>query len=98
MHVYIGLLRKDPDSSYGVDFPDFPGCVTAAATLVEVGPMAVEALTFHIEAMREDGDPIPAPSSLEAIMADPFNHEAVPILVPVPDGLFDASRDAAAAE
>lgn len=98
MHVYIGLLRKDPGSSYGVDFPDFPGCITAAETLEAVSPMAVEALAFHIEAMLEDGDPIPVPSSLDTILADPLNHEAVPILVPVPDGLFDTSRDAAAAE
>ena len=96
MPVYIGLLRKEPGSSYGVDFPDFPGCITAAETLDAVSPMAVEALTFHIEAMREDGDPIPAPSGLAAIMTDPFNHEAVPILVPVPDRLFLPSRDAAA--
>ena len=25
MRTYIALLRKDPDSDFGVDFPDFPG-------------------------------------------------------------------------
>ena len=29
MVAYIALLRKDRASDYGVEFPDFPGCVTA---------------------------------------------------------------------
>ena len=29
MASYIALLRKDKDSDFGVDFPDFPGCITA---------------------------------------------------------------------
>ena len=49
MRTYIALLRKDPDSDYGVDFPDFPGCVTAGSTLEEARAMAEEALAFHIE-------------------------------------------------
>ncbi len=32
---YIALLRKDEGSDYGVEFPDFPGCVTAGKTLEE---------------------------------------------------------------
>ncbi len=33
MASYIALIRKDADSDFGVDFPDFPGCVSAGATL-----------------------------------------------------------------
>ena len=44
MSTYIALIRKDPDSDYGVDFPDFPGCVTAGSTLDEARSMADEAL------------------------------------------------------
>ena len=29
MTTCIALLRKEATSDYGVDFPDFPGCVTA---------------------------------------------------------------------
>jgi predicted RNase H-like HicB family nuclease len=85
MTAYIGLLRKDPNSNYGVDFPDFPGCVTAGRTLDDARRMAAEALAFHIEGMRADGDEIPAPSSLETIMADRRNKGAVAVLVDVPD-------------
>ena len=43
MATYIALLRKDPDSDYGVDFPDFPGCVTAGTDLDEASASAREA-------------------------------------------------------
>jgi predicted RNase H-like HicB family nuclease len=85
MTTYIALLRKDPDSDFGVDFPDFPGCITAGSTLEETRQMAAEALEFHIEGMLEEGLPIPAPSALETIMADPENAEAIPFPVLVRD-------------
>ncbi len=85
MRTYIALLRKDPDSDFSVDFPDFPGCITAGSTLEEARAMAEEALAFHIEGMIEDGDPIPAPSSLDEIMADSHNTGAVAFLVAVPE-------------
>jgi predicted RNase H-like HicB family nuclease len=82
--TYIALLRKDPDSDFGVDFPDFPGCITAGSTLEETRHMAAEALEFHIEGMIEEGLPIPAPTALDAIMADPENADAIPFPVAVP--------------
>jgi predicted RNase H-like HicB family nuclease len=83
MTAYIGLLRKEPNSDYGVDFPDFPGCVTAGRALDEARRMAAQALEFHIEGMRADGQDIPSPSSLEAVMADRHNKGAVAVLVDV---------------
>ena len=85
MTTYIALLRKDPDSDFGVDFPDFPGCITAGSTLEETRLMAREALEAHMECMRELGQTIPSPSALDAIMADPENAEAIPFPVAVPD-------------
>lgn len=90
--VYIALLRKDPNSDYGVDFPDFPGCITAGSTLEETRGMAAEALEFHIEGMLEDDLTIPKPSSLDAVMADPENAEAIPFPVTVPDRLTVLDR------
>ena len=43
MTSYIALIRKDPNSDYGVEFPDFPGCVTAAEDLEEVTEMLEQA-------------------------------------------------------
>jgi predicted RNase H-like HicB family nuclease len=83
--TYIALLRKDPDSDFGIDFPDFPGCITAGNTLEETRKMAAEALEFHIEGMLEEGLPIPPPSSLDAIITDPENADAIPFPVTVPN-------------
>ena len=85
MTTYIALLRKDPDSDFGVDFPDFPGCITAGSTLEETRLMAQEALEAHLECLRELGQTIPRPSALDAIMADPENAEAIPFPVSVRD-------------
>ena len=84
MTAYVALLRKEADSDFGVDFPDFPGCVTAGVTLEDARRMATEALALHIEGMVEDGAAIPEPSSLDAIMADPHHNDAVAVLVDAP--------------
>lgn len=81
MRNYIGLIHKDADSDFGVSFPDFAGVVTAGSDLDDARQMAEEALTLHVEGMVEDGEAIPEPSSLDAIMADPDNRDAVAILV-----------------
>ena len=81
MQHYIGLILKEPKSDYGVSFPDLPGCITAGRTLDEARAMAEEALAFHLEGLAEDGDPIPEPASMERIMSDPENRDAVAILV-----------------
>lgn len=83
MRQYIGLIHKDPDSDYGVSFPDFPGIATAGTTLDDAREMAEEALAFHIEGLGADGEAIPEPSSLESVMADPDNRDGVAILVAV---------------
>ena len=83
MTTYIALLRKDDTSDYGVEFPDFPGCVTAGRTLDEARRMAVEALELHIAGMQEDREPIPDPSVLDSIMMGPGNRDAVAFLVDV---------------
>ncbi|MGA9011239.1 MAG: type II toxin-antitoxin system HicB family antitoxin [Acetobacteraceae bacterium] len=85
MTAYIALLRKQPGSDYGVDFPDFPGCITAGRTLEEARRMAGEALAFHVDGMREDDEPIPPPSSMDAIMADPLSRDAIAFLVDLPE-------------
>ena len=81
---YIALIHKEEDSDYGVSFPDFPGCVSAGETIEEVKVMAQEALLNHINLLREMGEQIPIPTSLEEIMSCPENRSAVAFLVEVP--------------
>lgn len=92
MPHYVALIHKDTGSDYGVSFPDFPGAITAGRTLDEARDLAAEALAFHIEGMVEDGEAVPEPSSLEAIMADPENRDGVAILVSVAPQIVRAVR------
>ena len=55
MANYIAIVHKNPDSDFGVSFPDFPGCVTAGQNIDEAKDMAEEAITLHIHGMFEDG-------------------------------------------
>jgi predicted RNase H-like HicB family nuclease len=85
MPSYIGLIRKDRDSDFGVDFPDFPGCISAGGTIDEARRMAQEALELHVRGMIEDGESLPEPTRLDAIMADPDNADAVAFLATLPE-------------
>ena len=84
MATYIALIRKDKDSAFGVEFPDFPGCISAGDTLDEAVAGSKEALELHVEGMLEDGDEIPDPSGLEVVRKLPEYKGAVPVLVDVP--------------
>ena len=93
MADYVALLSKDPDTDFGVDFPDFPGCVTAGKTFEEARELALEALCLHIEGMMQDGEPIPSPSPFEKIKSDPAYGDAIDFfLVTVPDDLIVQSQ------
>jgi predicted RNase H-like HicB family nuclease len=85
MPSYIGLIRKDKGSDFGVDFSDFPGCISAGGTIEEARQMAQEALELHVRGMIEDGESLPEATSLDAIMADPDNADAVAFLATVPE-------------
>ncbi len=57
------IVVEKGDTSYGAYVPDLPGCVAAAQTRDEVLKLIKEAIEFHLEGMRTDGDPIPEPHS-----------------------------------
>jgi predicted RNase H-like HicB family nuclease len=84
MRQFIALIHKDPDSDFGVSFPDLPGVITAGSTLDEARDNAVEALALHLEGMAEDGEAVPEPSSLEDVMAIAENRDGVAVLIPAP--------------
>ena len=79
--IYTGLIHKDPDSDYGVSFPDLPGCITAGRTVEEAREMGAEALALHLEALTAQGDEVPQPSSADTVLAHPDAHDALAILV-----------------
>ncbi|MCB8758969.1 type II toxin-antitoxin system HicB family antitoxin [Planktothrix agardhii] len=90
MTYYIATVHKDTDSDYGVQFYDFPGCITAEETIEATQIIAQEALIGHINLMVADGDEIPVPSSLETILSDSDHQDAIVFLViHIPDKTFN---------
>ncbi|KAF5054184.1 HicB_like antitoxin of bacterial toxin-antitoxin system [anaerobic digester metagenome] len=65
MAAYIAIIHKEQDDNFGLLFPDFPGCVTSGRSFEEVALLAKEALALHVKGMREDGESIPNPCSIE---------------------------------
>ena len=57
------VVIERADSNYSAYVPDLPGCVATGSTIKEAETEIREAIKFHIEGMKEDGLPIPAPSS-----------------------------------
>ncbi len=92
MTSYIALIRKEPTSDYGVEFPDLPGCVTAGTDLDDACRMAREALALHIQGLVEDGAEILSPSALETVMQDPVNAGTVAVLIETPARVSSAIR------
>jgi predicted RNase H-like HicB family nuclease len=64
---YLVIVEKGP-TSYGAYVPDLPGCVAAADSRDGVLTLIREAIEMHIEGLREDGQPIPEPSSFSAVV------------------------------
>jgi predicted RNase H-like HicB family nuclease len=58
-----GIVIEKGESSYGAYVPDLPGCVAVGETQAEVETLIREAIQFHIEGLREEGLPVPEPSS-----------------------------------
>ena len=59
---YAIVIEKS-ESNYAAYVPDLLGCVATGATVKETEQNIREAIELHLRGMREDGEPIPAPSS-----------------------------------
>jgi predicted RNase H-like HicB family nuclease len=64
----MGLTRfmvvvERGEASWGAHVPDLPGCVAVGESREEVLRLIREAIEFHIDGLKQDGLPVPAPSS-----------------------------------
>jgi predicted RNase H-like HicB family nuclease len=57
------VVIESAGSNYSAYVPDLPGCVATGASLAEAETAIREAIAFHLDGLREDGLPIPIPSS-----------------------------------
>lgn len=67
MKRYAIVIEKAA-SNYAAYVPDLPGCVATCDTVEETESLLREAIAMHLEGMREDGLPIPEPSSVVEYM------------------------------
>ena len=59
---YAVVIEKGA-KGFGAYVPDLPGCIAAAKTRGEVVKLIQDAMEFHIEGLRQDGEPVPKPTS-----------------------------------
>jgi predicted RNase H-like HicB family nuclease len=57
------IVIEKAENNYGAYVPDLPGCVATGKTIEATGREIREAIEFHLRGLREDGLPIPEPSS-----------------------------------
>jgi predicted RNase H-like HicB family nuclease len=57
------IVIERAENNYSAYVPDLPGCVATGATVEETETQIREAIEFHIAGLREDGVPVPQPSS-----------------------------------
>lgn len=81
MTYYIGIVHKDEDSSYGISFPDLPGCFSAGETLDELERNAIEAIELFLGDQDASGFPARDMDAVKAAMSD---DDAGAILIAVP--------------
>ena len=65
MEAYLVLIGRTA-SGYSAHCPDVPGCAAVGKTAEKVVANMKEALEFHFEGMREDGEPIPKSGGVDS--------------------------------
>ena len=64
---YTAQIEEGP-TNFGAYIPDLPGCVAVADSREEVIALIKEGIAYHLELMREDGDPIPEPRTTALVV------------------------------
>jgi predicted RNase H-like HicB family nuclease len=59
---YAVVVEESP-TGFAAYVRDLPGCVAAGGTRAEVQRLIREAIQFHVEGLREHGDPVPEPTT-----------------------------------
>ena len=57
------IVIEKAESNFSAYVPDLPGCVATGQTVEETETLIREAIAFHLDGIREDGLPVPQPSS-----------------------------------
>ena len=68
MTLEYAVVYEQTPNNYSAYVPDLPGCVSTGHTLKEVQENIREAITFHIESLREYGEPVPEPRASTGVV------------------------------
>ena len=58
------IVIEKAEGNYSAYVPDLPGCVATGASVADVAEEIRDAIRFHIDGLKEDGQPVPKPSSI----------------------------------
>ncbi|MCL2086621.1 MAG: type II toxin-antitoxin system HicB family antitoxin [Oscillospiraceae bacterium] len=78
--TYYAVFEPSTNGSFGVYWPDLPGCVSMGDNFTHAENMAAEALGLHIYGMEQDGDVLPV-STLPPFEEMPNRGIVIPITV-----------------
>jgi predicted RNase H-like HicB family nuclease len=70
MKKYL-IVIEPTQTGFSVYSPDLPGCVSTGRTREEVELNMREAIAFHLDGLREDGEPVPEPQTYSAYVELP---------------------------
>jgi predicted RNase H-like HicB family nuclease len=70
MKKYL-IVIEPTKTGFSAYSPDLPGCVSTGHTRDEVEQNMKEAIAFHLEGLREEGEPVPEPHSYSAYVELP---------------------------
>jgi predicted RNase H-like HicB family nuclease len=70
MRRYAVVIGKT-GTGFGAHVPDLPGCVSTGGAIEETERNIREAIEFHLDGMREDGSPVPGPTTVTAYVELP---------------------------
>jgi predicted RNase H-like HicB family nuclease len=58
------IVIEKANGNYSAYVPDLPGCVATGETVEAVEREICDAIRFHIDGLKEDGLPVPEPTSI----------------------------------
>jgi predicted RNase H-like HicB family nuclease len=74
-YAVIAVIIERGPQNYSAYAPDLPGCFATGATIEEVAQLMREGIPFHLEGLRQNGDPVPPPPTT-AIVVEVENADA----------------------
>ena len=65
MKKYL-IVIETTQTGFSAYSPDLPGCISTGRTREEIERNMREAIAFHLDGLREEGQPVPEPQSYSA--------------------------------